>query len=153
MNRNKSDLSDIHHYDDIIDMPRPDIKRHTRMPLSDRAAQFKPFAALTGYSDVIREISRFTEPGVILDEQEKSVINRKLLIIKDNLAKHPEVEITFFLPDTRKQGGSYHSVKERVVKIDDYNDYLILEDGTLINFEAIIHLNIVSGTLSPNRFD
>ena len=131
-------MTGIHQYDDIIDLPHPELKRHSRMPVSERAAQFKPFAALTGYNAVIEEAARYTDEEVFLDESEKARINKKLRIISRNEGKHPEIIITFFTPDPPKPGGSLQTVRDKVKKIDTYKNKLILMDGREIKFDSII---------------
>ena len=133
-------MTGIHDYSDIIDMPRPEPKRHTRMPISARAAQFAPFAALSGYASVIEEVSRHTEEKPNLDESVKQEINRALLYLK----KHPErtepIRVEYFLPDQKKSGGSFESVTGTAVKVDDYEQVLILSDGHRIPFDDILEL-------------
>ena len=135
-----SKKTSIHYYDDIIDLPHPDPdpKTHIRMPVADRAAQFKPFAALTGYADVIEEVSRTTEDRIILDEAEKAAINRKLLVLQHNIQSRPEVSVTYYKPDRKKSGGSYETAKGRAEKIDLYEQCILLENGPEISFDRII---------------
>lgn len=94
-------------YDDIINLPHPTSQKHPRMPRTTRAAQFAPFAALTGYNEAIRETSRLTDEQLDLDDTMKASLNEKLLLIKDRLPDQPEISITFFVPDTKKAGGAY----------------------------------------------
>lgn len=89
-------------YDDIINLPHPTSQKHPRMPRTTRAAQFAPFAALTGYNEAIRETSRLTDEQLDLDDTMKASLNEKLLLIKDRLPDQPEISITFFVPDTKK---------------------------------------------------
>lgn len=133
-------MTSIHDYSDIINLPRPEPKRHLRMPLSDRAAQFSPFAALTGYSGVIDEAGRVTEEKIYLDEREKERINRRLIKLQSQIDLHPEVKITVYESDAKKKGGSYSSYLGRLEKIDTYNRVLILSNGLKVKFDDIIRI-------------
>lgn len=133
-------MTSIHDYSDIINLPRPEPKRHLRMPLSDRAAQFSPFAALTGYSGVIDEAGRVTEEKIYLDEREKERINRRLIKLQSQIDLHPEVKITVYESDAKKKGGSYSSYQGRLEKIDTYNRVLILSNGLKVKFDDIIRI-------------
>lgn len=119
-------------YEDIIHLPRHVSKRHPPMPIAERAAQFSPFAALTGFEDAIRETGRLTDERPELNEDEKLILNEKLLILKERAADpdQPEVAVTYFKPDERKAGGAYRTVRGRVKKIDGYEGILKMEDGT-----------------------
>lgn len=133
-------MSSIHDYSDIMDLPRPGLKWHQPMPLADRAAQFAPFAALTGFSAVIDEIGRTTDERIILDDREKERINRTLLRLQSMIGQHPQVTITWFTADTKKDGGSYQTRKVRLQKIAAADNLLILSDGSKIRFEDIISI-------------
>ena len=104
-------------YDDIIDLPHHVSKVHPQMPLSARAAQFSPFAALTGYEDVIGETVRMTEPKRELDESEKAELDRKLGILASRLRERPVIRMEYFIPDERKDGGEYVSKSCSIVRI------------------------------------
>lgn len=133
-------MSSIHDYSDIMDLPRPELKWHQRMPIADRAAQFAPFAALTGFSAVIDEIGRTTDERIILDDREKERINRTLLSLQSKINQHPQVSITWFAADTKKEGGSYQTQKVRLEKISTAENLLVLSDGSKIRFEDIIRI-------------
>lgn len=92
-------------YDDIIDLPHPMSQKHPRMSMHDRAAQFSPFAALTGHGAAIAETERETAAWTDLEEDEREHLNRQLCILRDRLEERPEVAITYFVPDSRKAGG------------------------------------------------
>lgn len=126
-----------HKYEDILYLPRPVSWRHAPMSLTDRAAQFSPFAALTGYEAVIQETGRLTDACADLDEDRKLEINEKLLRILENQDAMPEVTITYFQKDAVKDGGTYLSVTGRVRKIDPYTCQMVLMDGTAIELERI----------------
>ena len=136
----KKKMPGIHDYDDILSMKRPEPKYHPRMPLADRAAQFAPFAALTGYSEVIREVGRTTEEKRVLDEREKERINRKLITLQSRISLKPFIVVTYFAPDEKKDGGSYLTVNGNLNKIDTYENKLILTNGVKIDFDEIIEL-------------
>lgn len=114
-------------YDDLIDLPHHVSKRHARMSRKDRAAQFAPFAALTGHHEAIRESERLTVQRIELDEACKEKINWKLQKIKENIEKNPLVTVTYFVPDKRKEGGTYVTVSEMVQKLKEYEGLLVLE--------------------------
>lgn len=120
---------DTHRYDDIINLPHPTSANHPRMSLYDRAAQFSPFAALTGHDAAIKETARLTEQKIELSEDTISRLNEKLQIVADHL--ETEVTITYFVPDERKSGGAYVSYTGIVRRIDDYEHTLIMTDKTV----------------------
>lgn len=134
-------MKSVHNYDDIIDLPHPDPKRHTRMSVQARAAQFMPFAALTGYSAVIDEVSRSTDSKVHLDESVISSINKKLNYLKNN-KKNVYIKICHFKKDSKKEGGSYVITEGRIAKIDEYTARLLMEDHTVIEFDDILSIDI-----------
>ena len=96
-------------YDDIINLPHHVSSKRPQMPILERAAQFLPFSALTGYEDAVKETARLTDTRIELEESEKDLLNTKLHVLLDNLATEPKVKITYFLPDGRKSGGKYVS--------------------------------------------
>ena len=112
-------------YDDIIDHPHHVPRSHPRMPLSDRAFQFAPFAALSGYADTIRETQRLTERKI-------EMLNRRCRRLMDTLDSRPTVSITYFTPDERKEGGAYLTVTGVVRKLDPAARRIIMQDGTVI---------------------
>lgn len=127
-------------YDDIINLPRHVSKTRGKMPIIDRAAQFAPFAALTGHDAAIKETARLTEERVELDEYMKADLNSKLQIIGDRLKEKPELSITYFIPDEIKEGGSYITVRARAKKLDEYEGLLIMSNDTEIPIEEIIKI-------------
>lgn len=124
-------------YNDIIDMPRPVSHLHAPMPLKDRAAQFSPFAALTGYDEVIRENARETQEKRIADEQRKSEIDKCLSALKRSEKYTPAVRVTFFEADAKKDGGEYVTVNANLRRVDDYSGKLLLCGGTEIDISDI----------------
>ena len=129
-----------HQYDDIIDLPHHVSATRPRMSMIDRAAQFSPFAALTGYDAAIKETGRLTDERIELSEESRAVLDRKQQLLVDNLADHPEVSVTYFVPDERKAGGAYVTVTGRVKKVDDYQRLLLLTDGAKIPLDEILDM-------------
>ena len=119
-------------YDDIINLPHPTSMRHPRMPLEDRAAQFAPFAALTGHEAAIKETARLTDEKENLSDEVIAILNDKLNIIAENLGTDQTVDITYFVPDEKKTGGAYVTYSGIVKKIDLYEHILIMTDKTVI---------------------
>lgn len=139
-------MNDIRNYDDIIDLPRHVSKRHKAMPLLNRAAQFAPFAALTGHSEAIDETARPTENKVELVNDRMEHLDKRLNQLRRLMTTPPDsrppVTITHFSRDARKEGGSYKTVKAIVKAIDETDHYLALVDGTRIAIEDIVDLTI-----------
>lgn len=127
-------------YDDILDLPHPTSKKHPRMSMYARAAQFAPFAALTGYGDAIKETARITDQQLELDENEKALLNEKLQLLRQHLPGKPKITITYFVPDTQKAGGSYQTITGFVKKLQEYERRLIMTNGTIIPLDTIIEL-------------
>jgi len=127
-------------YDDIINLPHHVSEKHPPMSLEARSAQFAPFAALTGYDDVIKETSRLTNKKIELDEEQKIILNGKLKIIKEQISIKPKITVTYFIPDLKKDGGNYVTVTGNVRKVDDYMNLIILEDRTEIPISEIIEI-------------
>ncbi len=136
-NGRKYNEKEMQKYDDIIHLPHHVSLSHAPMPVRDRAAQFAPFAALTGYEAAIRETARLTEEKMELDESSLAALDGKLQMVKEKLAFRPVITVTYFKPDRKKQGGAYVAVKGSVKKIDDYARVLVLEDGEKIPFDDI----------------
>lgn len=133
-------------YDDIIHLPHPTSTRHPRMSREMRAAQFAPFAALTGYAAAVRETARRTDGLVELDSGEIERINRRLFYLAAHLDEELPVTVTYFKPDTRKLGGSYETVCGILRAIDEVSGRLILSDRTSIPLVHITELECNSFT-------
>ncbi len=135
-------MNDTHSedYSDIIHLPHTESKNHPRMSMQNRAAQFAPFAALTGYEDVIQETGRLTDSFIELDEDDKERLNLKVADLMARIEEHPSVTITYFIPDSRKAGGSYSTLSGRLKSIDEIQQALILEDDTVILFNRIFNI-------------
>ena len=119
-------------YDEIINLPHHVSKTRPQMPMSDRAAQFAPFAALTGYESAIKETGRLTDERIELDEGALTALNMRYQLLMDALDEEPEVEITYFKPDERKAGGAYVTATGAVIKVDDFERLITMQDGTKI---------------------
>ena len=128
-------------YDDIIDLPHHVSTTHHRMSMLERAAQFQPFRALTGYEDAVRETARLTDDRVELTEDEKALLDGKLQRLADNLASHPLVTVTYFQPDKKKSGGEYVTTTGQLKKIDDFEGVLILLGGERIVIDEILEIH------------
>ncbi len=137
-------MTSIHDYDDIIGLPHPEPRRHTRMSVQARAAQFMPFAALTGYASVIEEISRTTDKKLHLDESEIKRINNKLRRLKNPANSGKTIRIRFFRRDEKKEGGSYLTAEGQIAKIDEYARALTMSDGTRIAFDDLFSITILN---------
>ena len=124
-------------YDDIINLPNPTPTCRPRMSALDRAAQFAPFAALTGYEAVVAEAARLTDDRLELSEDMKIILNDKMQMIVDNLDKEPFVTVRYFVPDKRKAGGAYVEVSGIVKEIDEYERCIIMTDGIKIPIEQV----------------
>ncbi len=135
-----SSLHRTNKYDDMIDLPHHVSKTHPPMDIMDRAAQFNPFAALTGYDDEIREAARFTCEKILLAEDEKRVLDKKLQGLMQRIHEHPELEVTYFIADEKKTGGVYQTLQGVLKKIDAIQRTLVLMDGTRIEMQDILRL-------------
>ena len=127
-------------YDDIINLPHHVSKIRLPMTLYNRAAQFAPFAALTGYDDAIEEVGRITSKKIELDEELKSILNENIKIINDNIKEKPEASITYFVPDSKKIGGSYKTINCNIKRIDEINKFIILTDNTKISIDDLLNI-------------
>ena len=127
-------------YDDIIHLPHHVSKTRPQMSMMDRAAQFSPFAALTGYDAAIKETGRLTDEKIELGEETKAVLDRKQRYLSDMISVQPEITVTYFLPDERKSGGTYLSVTGKLKRIDEYERMMILTDGKKIPLDDIMDI-------------
>lgn len=129
-------MSDNH--DDIINLPHHVSKTRLHMSLIDRAAQFSPFAALTGYDAAVKETARLTDSRIELDEYEKAALNERLRLVREQIDEHPQITITYFEPDDKKAGGAYLTVTDCVKKLDDFEGMVCLTDGVMIAISEIV---------------
>lgn len=135
-----NDSQDDHQYDDIINRPHHVSAAHPPMSAASRAAQFLPFAALTGYDDAIRETGRLTDSQLELEEDAVHALDEKLRILEERIGERPEISVTYFQQDARKEGGAYVTVSERVRKIDHYERALLMADGSRIPMERVMEM-------------
>ena len=124
-------------YDDIIHLPHPTSTKHPRMPIRDRAAIFSPFAALSGHSAAIAETARLTDQRLELDEDARAELDRRQQVLWEHLAERPEVSVTWFRPDGKKDGGAYVTSTGRLKRIDEVERTLVLTDGTVIALDDV----------------
>lgn len=127
-------------YDDIIHLPHHVSRIHPQMSMEDRAAQFSPFAALTGYEAAVKETARLTDDREELDEDEKTRLNAQLQKISARLQEQPEVMVTYFAPDERKTGGARQTYRGRLRKIDRNRKMLIMVDQTELPIENLLNI-------------
>ena len=127
-------------YDDIINLPHYVSKKHPQMSLEARSAQFAPFAALTGYDEEVKETGRFTNKRKDIDEELKAILDNKLQLLLKQIELKPKVSITYFLPDNKKDGGKYITVTDNIIKIDEYMQLIICDNGTKIPISEIIDI-------------
>lgn len=127
-------------YDDIISLPHHVSSKRPHMPMLDRAAQFMPFRALTGYEDAVQETARHTDKKAELTEDEKAFLDMELQRLSDDIASRPQVTLTYFRSDKRKAGGAYVTTSGQLKKIDDFEGALILVSGERIVIEDIIEI-------------
>lgn len=128
-------------YKDIINLPHHISTSRPHMSVYDRAAQFSPFAALTGYDAAITETARLTDKRIELDEDSKADLNERLCMIQDRIDEKPKVSMVYFLADKRKSGGAYVTVTGWVKKIDKYKRTVVMQDATKIPIDLIIEIN------------
>jgi len=128
-------------YEDIIDLPHHTSKKHPRMSLEARSAQFAPFAALTGYDELLIETARLTNERIEIDETIKAILDSKLQIIKEHIKNMPLITFMYFVHDSKKEGGEYVTVTGNVRKIDEYRNVLVLEDNTEITINDVIDIS------------
>ena len=127
-------------YEDIVNLPPHISKKHPQPTMMDRAARFAPFAAITGYEEMVLEEARITEERIDLDEGTLSILNEKLNMIQEFIDEEPEITITYFEPDKKKSGGAYIDITGTVKRIDEYEHLVIMTDGKKIRVEDIYDL-------------
>ena len=136
-------------YGDIIHLPHHVSSVHPHMPVSDRAAQFAPFAALTGYGDVIKETARQTDERPDLSEDEKQELNYKIQLACALPGEKSEIVLTYFVPDRKKSGGACHTARGKIRRIDPDAGQIILEDGMRIRLDCVVDIEF-TGQLSQS---
>lgn len=128
-------------YEDIVDLPHHISKKHPQPTMADRAARFAPFAAITGYEEMVLEEACVTDDRIEMDESSKAALNEKLNMILEFIDEQPDIKITYFEPDKRKVGGAYVTVTGTVKRIDEYEHLVIMTDGKKINIDDIYNLH------------
>ena len=136
--------NDVHRYDDIIDLPHHQSAVHPHMSAIDRAAQFSPFAALTGYDDAIAETARLTDAKLVLSDEQMESLNETLTALEKLLPQRPVVKVVYFVPDTKKAGGTYVTKAGQLRRIDTVGKVISFMDGSNIQMPDI--LDIMMGT-------
>lgn len=129
-------------YDDIINLEHPTSKKHKRMRLQSRAAQFSPFSALTGLENKVYETARQTETRHELTEDEKIVLDMNMQNIIENIHSHPLVTIIYFVPDSKKKGGSYQKISGKIRRIETTEDIIIFENDVKIKISQVMIIKI-----------
>ena len=127
-------------YDNIINLPHPTSKRHPRMSLHDRAAQFSPFAALSGHAAALAETTRLTDRKIELDEDTRAELDRRQAVLLEHMDERPELTVTWFQRDEKKDGGAYLTTTGRLKKLRELERILVLTDGTEISLEDVVTL-------------
>ena len=125
---------------ELLEMERPVSARHAPMRRCDRAAQFAPFAALSGFDETVQEAGRLTQAQIELAENEREALNDALVRLAARLPEQPEVRLTYFQPDAKKSGGTYRTILTRVRRLDATAQVLVLTDGTRIPFDALLSI-------------
>ena len=128
-------------YDDMLNLPHPTSRRHSRMSRSDRAAQFAPLAVLSGHGTAIAETALLTERRIELDEDVKAALDFKQQMLMDRIDEHPDVSVTWFQPDGKKDGGRYVTTTGRLKRIDEVERVLVMEDKTTVPLDDIISID------------
>ena len=136
-------FNSVSKYEDIMEHPRHVSNARAQMPVSDRAAQFSPFAALTGYDAAIKEMRRLTDERIELDEGSKMLLDGRLQEVKNHIKEQPEVTVTYFRPDAKKSGGAYVTVTKNVKKINEYERLIIFMDGSFIPIDQIYDITLL----------
>ena len=129
-------------YDDIINLPHHISKHRPQMSIHDRAAQFSPFSALTGYDDAIKESGRLTDSFIELEDHQKSILDEKLQLVFKNIKEYSPITITYFEPDLKKSGGHYYNITGNIKKINTYDKYIVMEDNRKILMKYIYNIII-----------
>ena len=124
-------------YDDILNLPHPESSKHPRMSRINRAAQFSPFSALTGYSDALQETERLTSHKRVLSEEEQEKLDRKFKMLKVKIAQHPVITVEYYKTDEKKEGGAYQKVTGSAEKILEDNRLLIMQGDRVIPLDDI----------------
>lgn len=129
-------------YDDIINLPHYEPKYHKRMSAIQRASQFAPFAALTGYDDEVKETARLTDDKIVLSEDSMNVISDNIIHINNIIKTKPLISVTYFVKDIKKSGGKYVTVNKNAKRIDEVYNVIYMTDGCKINIDDILEIDV-----------
>lgn len=135
--------NNIHDYRDIIDIEKPNFNNYPKMSLEDRAAQFAPFAALVGHKSALDEKARLTSQKLILDENQKEIIDRNFALIYQEIKRKPSVKIIYFLQDKNKSGGKYIEMENNIKKIDEIEKKIIFIDNKFVKIEDVYSIELI----------
>lgn len=140
----------MNEYDDIINLPHHVSSRHPQMSMMNRAAQFAPFAALTGHAAAIEETARLTDEQHELADDDSEALNQKMAYLREIINEQPTISITYFEPDRKKAGGAYKTIEGQLQNIDDYNQSIVLKSGDVISLNSILDIHIQSDIKGNN---
>ena len=130
-------MNNDYKYNDIINLPHHVSKKHPQLSKASYAAQFSPFAALSGYDGIVSEATRITDERVELGDKENDILNAKLQVIGDHIKEHPEIKVTYFEKDKKKSGGAYLQKIAPIKRIDDVERIMYFTDGTNLSIDDI----------------
>lgn len=136
-------MNEIHKYDRIIDLPHQQSKTRPHMSMEARAAQFSPFAPLTGHGEAIRETERLTDQWCEPSEDEKAVLSAKTVRLIERIEERPEISVTCFVPDEWKSGGSYVNAAGRLRRVDPVRGCFFMTDGRQIPLAYVTEIEIM----------
>ena len=131
-------------YDDIINLPHHQSTKHKQMSNYQRAAQFAPFAALTGYDAEIDETARLTDKKLELSDEQESYLNEQIQLLIERISEKPQSQITYFVPNERKSGGEYVTVTGNVRRVDDHNREIVFTDGLTVKIDDVWNIRIIT---------
>ena len=131
-------------YDDIINLPHHQSTKHKQMSNYQRAAQFAPFAALTGYDAAIDETARLTNEKLELSEEQQDYLNEQIQLLIERISENPQANITYFVPDERKSGGEYVTITGNVRRVDDHNREIVFTNGLTVKIDDVWNIRIIS---------
>lgn len=129
-------------YDDILNLPHHVSSTRPRMSMHDRAAQFSPFSALTGYDDTVRETARLTDEKLEFTADRVNDLNQKITFLKEHAKKRPQITVEYFIPDEKKAGGKYITLSSKFRRIDDYNHNMVFASGEEIPLNDIFEIEL-----------
>ena len=128
-------------YSDIINLEHHTSKTRPKMSIENRSAQFAPFAALTGYEDMIEEDARYVDEKLEINEDLKDILDVKIIKLRKFINSKPKVRVVYFEKDLKKDGGKYKTIYEKLIKIDDYNNKLVFENCLEVNISDLIEID------------